>query len=53
MSAGAVQYAFHKTPAVVHALQEWEVSVLDRLLSMEPLGEVVPKRKYKGKGGAR
>lgn len=33
-------YAFHRTPAVVRALQQWEVSVWDRLLSEEPLGEV-------------
>lgn len=47
-----MQYAFSRTPAVVKALQYWEVSVLDRILSQEPLGEVVPKRKYR-RGGAR
>lgn len=50
--ASSLNYAFHRTPQVVRALQEWEVSVLDRLMSQEPLGEVVPKRKYR-RGGAR
>ena len=50
---GSLNYAFHRTPAVVHALQQWEVSVLDRILSQEPLGEVVPVRKYRSKGGVR
>lgn len=59
MDSTTTNYAFHGTPAVVQALQQWEVSVLDRLLSQGAVGEAGPQRKQgkfrskAGKGGAR